>query len=370
MITVLHVVSCMNRAGQETFIMNIYRNIDRSKVQFSFLCYSHEKGDYDDEIIELGGKIYYVPCISGANPLSYTINKIHVLKNWFIDHRQAFNVVHIHTYHASDVLSSLESLRQAGVKNRIIHSHNSCGPHVTYHKICRFLCQFYRYDKFACGKEAAKWLHGNEYFKSNVNIIYNGIDTEKFRFKDEVRDRYRQSLNLVGKYVIGHIGRFNYQKNHKKIIDVFKSYSEVNNNAVLLLVGKGELEGQIKTMVDKAGLSDKVFFLGTREDIPELLSAMDVFLFPSLHEGFSVCSIEVQCSGLPIITSDIPSMRESDLTGLLTFLSLQSSSYDWAKCIGDKNVDRKRGEFCTIVKNKGFDIKTIARKLESEYLKY
>lgn len=236
MIRVLHIVSCMNRAGQETFIMNVYRNIDRSKVQFSFLCYSHDKGDYDDEIYTLGGKIYYLPTINNTNPLSFMRNKCKALKEWYIANRNVFNTVHIHTYHSSDVLVNLEACRQANVRNVIIHSHNTCGPHIIYHKICRYLCGFYKFKKFACGIEAAKWLYGSDYEKGNVDIVYNGIDTANFKYDTESRQIIRNQLRIKDKLVVGHIGRFNHQKNHKKVIEIFKKFLESTPNAYLLLV--------------------------------------------------------------------------------------------------------------------------------------
>ena len=369
---ILHRVSCMNRGGQETLIMNLYRNIDRSKIQFSFLCTTATKGDYDDEIISLGGKLYYLPEISHSSLLGFSyIKAISVIKEWLCEHKNEFSILHLHTYHASDVLVHLEACRQAGVTKVIVHSHNTAGPHAVFHKFCRFINSFYDFNPFACGKSAGEWLFGGSMINHDrVTIIRNGIDTELFKYSSIANKNYRSLFHLHGKTVLGHVGRFEPQKNHAFLINVFEEYHKQNENSVLLLIGRGSLEDSIKTMVKEKGLDRDVWFMGVRDDIPQLLSMMDLFIFPSLYEGLSVSSIEVQCSGLPMLTSDIPSMRESKLTDTVQFVPLIEPPITWARNALSMPLNKERENCFEMVKAKGFDIKLSAKKLEEEYISY
>ena len=370
MLRVLHVVSCMNRAGEETFIMNIYRNINRNKIQFCFLCSCHTPADYDEEIYLLGGKIYYLPKTPKSfKPYSY-YRESQILSKWLANNREKFDIVHVHTYHSLKVWLCVEACRKASVNKVIIHSHNTQAPHKYLHYFCRLISSFYTYKKFACGIAAAKWLFGSKsYNNGDVYIANNGIDTEKFKYDAKIRDIYRKELNIEDKFVIGHIGRFQEQKNHNLLIEIFDNYYKTNNNSVLLLIGRGELEAEIRHRVKEKGIEKAVKFLNVRDDIPALLSAMDVFLFPSLYEGFSVCAIEVQCNGLPIVTSDIPSMREANITGNIKYCSLSSNIESWSKCLENiSQYDRMIGS--VIIRNKNYDIKDVAINLQREYLAF
>lgn len=370
MIRVLHVVSKMDRGGQETLIMNIFRRIDHSKVQFCFLCSLHAKGDYDQEIHELGGAIYYLP---ETQEHKWPFNYYYSMKTrvrWLTANKDKFDIIHVHTYHALDVLLNLEACREACVKKVIIHSHNTCGPHKLLHYGCRFLSNFYSYKKFACGVSAAKWLFGSKPVNErSVTIVNNGIDTGLFKYDSDTRKKYRKDLGLRNKTVIGHIGRFELQKNHEYLIDIFEEYHKINPNSVLLLVGRGSLEMRIREKVNHKGLTDNVRFLGVRNDVPSLLSAFDLFLFPSLHEGLSVCAIEVQSSGLPIITSDIASMREADITRTSVFCPLNRDALFWAKKINNhKTVNREIAY--KKIRECGFDINDVAVFVQQQYLLY
>lgn len=370
MLRILHVVSCMNRAGEETFIMNIFRNIDRSQIQFCFLCSCHKAADYDEEIYSLGGKIYYLPeTPKYFKPYNY-YKESQVLSKWLIDNREKFNIVHVHTYHSLKVWSCVEACRLASVDKVIIHSHNTQAPHKYLHYFCRLMSNIYNYKKFACGIAAAKWLFGKKAYNSgDVYIVNNGIDTEKFKYDIKIRDAYRKKLNIEDKFVIGHVGRFQEQKNHRLLIEIFEDYYKTNNDSILLLIGRGELEAEIRQKVKDKGIEKAVMFLNVRDDVPALLSAMDVFLFPSLYEGFSVCAIEVQCNGLPIVTSDIPSMREANITGNIQYCSLSSNIGLWSKCLENiSQCDRIRG--AAIVRNKNYDIRDVAIDVQKEYLAF
>ena len=309
MVKVLHFVSKMDRAGQETFLMNALRNIDREKVEFSFLCTVHVPGDYDNEIMQLGGKLYYLPKPKQKNGIKRVPEYIDILVKWLQENENKFDIVHLHTYHNLDVFVHLEACRRAGIKNIIIHSHNTSGPHKITHKALGLICRhFYKFERFACSDEAGVWLFGKKAVKQGkVKMIPNGIDFAKYTYDPEKSEAKKRELGIAGKIVLGHIGRFSAQKNHKFLIEVFYEYQKINSNSVLLLVGRGELEEQIKKQVHDLGLDERVKFLGVREDVPELLQAMDVFVFPSLYEGLGIVLIEAQVAKVPtLINQDIP----------------------------------------------------------------
>lgn len=331
MIKVLHFVTVMDRAGQETFIMNVYRAADKSKYRFNFLCDTHRKGDYDDEINELGGGIFYLPERKNNHGFKRYKEEISLLKGWLISNKEEYDCVHLHTHHALDVWAHLEACRQAKVKNIIIHSHSTTGENIGLHKIARiFNNVFYRFNKLACSKDAGDWLFGKSQ-RNNVSVIYNGIDINEFKYSENNRNKIRKEFNLADKTVIGHVGRFTKLKNHTFLLDVFSSYHQINPNSVLMLVGKGELEEEIQKRVKELNLEDSVIFTGTRDDVGALLSAFDIFVFPSIFEGLGIVLIEAQVNGLSVITnSNIP--KEAIISDSVTLLPIKSVE-NWANCI-------------------------------------
>lgn len=362
MIKVLHFVSKMDRAGQETFIMNVFRNIDRNKFQFNFLCTSPDKGDYDDEIKSMGGEIYILPPNSKDGKISKYLSEIDTISEWLKNNRDKYDVVHLHTYHALDVWVHLEACRRADVSRVIIHSHNTMAPHPGLHKLMRRVCQRYRFTKFACSREAGIWMYGKKAVDSGeVTVVYNGIDVSEFKYNEETAKRYKEEMGLTGRTVLGHIGRFNYQKNHEFLIDIFHEYLKKDPNAVLLLIGKGELEEAIRKKVDSLGINESVRFMGTRGDIPNLLNAMDCFVFPSHFEGLSVVLVEAQCNGLSIVANKNTAPDAVISDGL--YLLPLGSKEEWAEKIAE--VAGKRTE--NILSDK-FDIKKTVQLLTEKYL--
>lgn len=364
-VRVLQVVGRMHRAGLETFIMNIYRNIDREKVQFDFLTHYKEKGDYDDEIEELGGKIHRFSVMEDKNLLAYFKEL-----NQFFKSNRNYNIIHGHW--ATFGLFYLYFAKRNGVKYRISHSHNDRMPPGirgafvnTLIKPMKFMANYY----FACSEPAIEWLYGkNSRMVKNdeVKIIKNAIDLEKFMFDKKIRHEYRMHLNLENKFVIGHIGRFSYSKNQQFVVDVFSNVYERDKNALLLLIGTGELKEAIEKQVHDLGLSDAVLFLGSRSDIPELLSAMDVFLFPSIYEALGIVVIEAQAAGLPTIVSDaIPT--EARITDVIQPLSLDVDKEIWVnEILKSKSTTRK--STTEDLRASGYDIKKQTKYFEDFYL--
>lgn len=364
----------MDRGGQETLIMNLYRNINREKFQFCFLCSSSKIGCYDDEIAKLGGSVYYLPEHKkhhGILVIKDIYAKCLLLKNWLQKNRSKFDCVHLHTSHAADVLIHLIGCKLAGVEHIVIHSHNTQAPHPLYHKFCRFLTFFFRFKRVACGERAAEWMYGKRQLRHRqVSILHNGIDVDKFVYNQNAAKQYRALLGISNKTVYGHVGRFAHQKNHTFLIDVFFEIQKIQSDSVLLLIGDGELKDAMVAKTKSLCIEDKVIFLGVREDVPQLLSTMDLFLFPSLHEGLSVAAIEVQCNGLHCLSSDIPSMREAKITSLMTFESLGNTPKQWALTAirlahRDAEIDS-----ASMIKAAKYDIKQSVDRIENLYTQF
>lgn len=369
---ILHFVSKMDRAGQESFIMNVYRNINRNRFQFSFLCTNQEQGDFDSEIKDLGGKIFYLPKNRYSNGAKRYVQDIMIISKWLKDNKNEYDIVHLHTYHAVDVFVHVMACRMAKCKHLVVHSHNTSGEHQRLHMLFRSVNNMFSFTRFACSFDAGIWLYGKEMMrKGKVQVVYNGINPEDYRYSQQEGDKYREMFGLKGKTVIGHIGRFSTQKNHFRIISIFTQYLNKNPDAVLVLVGKGELQEEIMTSAEKNGISNNVMFLGTREDIPQLMALMDIMLFPSLYEGLSVVLVEAQASGLKCVISDnILPPEENIIPQLFTNVSLKKSNDVWIDLIGSAlDIEIDRNECCDKMIESGFNIVNTTRQLECEYEK-
>jgi len=360
---VLHVFALMNRGGAETMIMNLYRNIDRSKIQFDFMVHTEEECAFDDEINKFGGKIFSVPAYEGRNHISYK-------KSWedFFKNHPEYKIIHGHVRSTASIY--LKIAKKYGLTT-IAHSHSTSSG-TGFLAIAKNILQYpIRYTAdylFACSESAGVWLFGKRACKKdNFFILNNAIDTKKFIFNSTVREEIRKEFQIKDKFVIGHVGRLHAQKNHMFLIDIFKEVHDRNKNAILMLVGDGELRHSIEKKIKKLGLSDSVIFTGVRLDIPELLQAMDMFLFPSLHEGLPVTLVEAQASGLKILASDTIT-KEIAFTDLVNFYSLRSSPKKWAvKALNSLNRNTRQN-YLTEIKNANYDIEENAKWLENFYL--
>lgn len=323
---VLHAVGIMNRGGQETYLMNILKNIDRSQIQFIFLCTHSEKGDYDKEILDLDGKLIYLPKIKNNNKVFKYIEKVNILKDFF-RRNEKYDFYELHTYHAFDALCTVLGAKLGGQKKIIIHSHNTYGEHRILHLISRNILLFFDIERVACSSEAAKWMFGYKWKKAE--IIPNGIKEEKFLFDINKRKKVRNKLSIEENCtLIGHVGRFEKQKNHFKILDIFKVYLN-NYNAKLLLIGEGSLKEKIKDKVTELDISNSVIILDPQANINEYMMAMDVFLFPSYYEGLPLVLLEASVSGLPcLISSNIT--KEVDSNKNIVKCCLNEKNEVWA----------------------------------------
>lgn len=358
-IRVLQVLTNLDRGGMETMTMNFYRHIDRERVQFDFLLHRSKEGDYEEEARSLGANVYRVPRQNPLNPGYWR-----ALDSFFFEH--PYKVVHAQL----DCMSALPLAvaKRHGVPVRIAHSHNSRQDHdIKYpmKMVCkRFICREAT-DLFACGVDAGRWMFGTDEFK----VVRNAIDVDAYAFDAERRRRVRRELCVGdGALTIGHVGRFVSAKNHTFILDVFVETLKLRPDAVLVLVGDGELRAEMERKAEKLGISDSVHFLGVRSDVAALMQAMDAFLMPSVYEGLPLVLVEAQAAGLPCVISDsIPS--DCDLKGSrMVRLPLSASVVQWADALISAFGATQRVDGADIVKRAGFDICETAGWLESFYL--
>lgn len=290
---VVHMLNSMGMGGIENFLMNIYRSLDKEKYQFDFILQSEEEGIFEKEIKELGGNIYKIPKFE-KYPFKhmYELRKILKKNDYIAFHRHTANSV---------VFVDLFVAKLAGIKRIIVHSHNTMHPKKKINEICRPLLYVLADKHLACGKEAGKWLYGNREF----DVVYNAIITEKYNYKEEIRNKWRERLGLKSEdIVLGHIGRFNDQKNHKYLLEFFRELSSMSSDYKLVLCGDGDLRGELTIFCKENSLDNKVLFLGVRKEVNEILQAMDAFVFPSKYEGLPVALIEAQLTALPCFISD------------------------------------------------------------------
>lgn len=362
MIRILHMIGSLNIGGSQTMIMNIYRNIDKDKVQFDFIV-DHEKELYfADEIKELGGKIYFMPRFKGTN-------LIELIKSWnkFFKEHPEYKIIHSHVRSYASIFLAIA--KKNGLYT-IIHSHstsNGRGIKSLIKKILQFPLRYQVDYFFACSKEAGKWLYGRKIINTDkFRELNNCIDIEKYLPNEEIRDVYRKKLNINEKTVIGHVGRFHKSKNHDKLLEIFLKYKNINNNAVLLLVGDGEERKNIENKISNLGIKNDVILLGDRNDVSELLQTIDLFVFPSYWEGFGIVLIEAQIARLKIIASDsIP--KNTGISNNIKYISITESSDYWAEECNKMLMSNNEYKLDT-VKVEKFDIKMQVKKIEEFYL--
>ena len=364
MLRVLHSVSNMARAGIETMLMNYYREIDRSQIQFDFLANKPAPGEYDEEIRSMGGRVFVSP---GLNPLHFPQYKRYV--GDLLRDNPDIGIVHAHNeamgYYA------LQSAKDAGLQVRIAHAHNTRiirDYKYPLKMICKQLIPGAATDYWSCGRDAGIYYYGKKRWNASGFILHNAINVQRFGFDQEVREYQRKLNGLENCFVIGHVGRFNLQKNHTRLLDIFAEIAKAEPSARLALIGIGELEQSVKEKARTLGLQDKTLFLGQMANVNEWYQAMDCFVLPSLFEGLPVVGIEAQAAGLPCVFSD----RVTDevlLSPKARRISLQANDAEWAKEIlaaREPETDRIQG--MDIVRRAGYDIHTEAQKLQETYL--
>ncbi len=333
---ILCILSSLDRGGAETFMMKLYRSFDREKYQMDFAVNAH--GAYDQEVLALGGRIHPIP-LRTQHPVKSFLALKHLVKE------NKYTAV-LKLGNAPLSVVDLIAAKLGGAKVLAMRSCNALTNLTAKQKILDFILRPVLNKtanvKLAPSDLAAIYTFGEKQFqKGNVHILHNGVDTNVYCYDAQARKEIRNEFSLDGKTVVGHIGRFSKQKNHALLLPVFAKIKEKDSNAKLVLVGTGELEGQIRTLAKELGISDDVIMTGVREDVPALLSAMDVLVLTSLYEGMPNTIIEAQATGLPCVISDTIT-RQADITGLVKFQSLDAPPEVWAdEAIGMCNAERK-----------------------------
>ena len=359
-IRILHVVQRMEAGGTQALLMNIYRNIDRTKVQFDFLVEYPNKEFYDDEILKLGGKIYYSTVRTDFNILKFKNQLKNILRE-----NPDYKIMHVHVSNIGYICFKIA--KKMGVHTRIAHAHNNGSVHDAKYFlrwILRKLFALYATEYYACSKEAGEYFFKGKDYK----VLKNAIDSKKFVYNEKQRIEMRKELKVENNFVVGHIGRFHPQKNHKFLIEIFEKIKEKRSNAKMILVGTGPLEKEIENKVKNLNLEKDVIFLKNRKDINKIYQAMDVFIFPSLFEGLGIVAIEAQASGTPIICSDrLP--PEIEISPIYKKTSLDESAEVWAnEAIKLADENRNKQNLQQNVKESGFDLCDVVDKLQNFYL--
>ncbi|WP_171503709.1 glycosyltransferase [Acinetobacter haemolyticus] len=359
-IRVLHIIGKMDRAGAETMLMNLYRHIDRTQVQFDFITFTPDKGDYDDEILALGGRIYP---ILAKNPIERMLKLTAFLK----EHSE-YQIVHAHMLlnNAFHLLAA----KKAGIPHRISHSHNtSNGKSGTianlYEKFAIFLNKSLSTKKIACGKEAAEYLFNTS---ENVWLLNNAIDLQLY---NEISLNNKNSWKAVKSDLRGlkiiQVGRLNEVKNHDFSLEIAKRLKEQGVDFTFFIVGQGPLEGSIRKNIQDYGLEKNVFLLGVRSDVPQLMAGSDIMLMPSLHEGFPVVLVESQAVGLLSLISDRVAPEVDLDLDLVNFLSLDNID-TWVEALkNQKGKSVAQSKIYTCLQASGFDVKKNAIDLLNFY---
>lgn len=362
-IRVLQIVGIVAGGGVEAVIMNYYEHIDRNQVQFDFVVHKDSPVDITEKVQLLGGKVYKVTPYT-KNVIAFMADIYHIIK------QHHYDIVHSNMNTISAF--SLFAAWAAGAKTRILHNHSTSVPSETKRNIMKIIlrpfAKLFANQYWACSRLAACWMYGNRQVEEgNVTIIHNAIDLSKYAFNPALRAYLREQLHIsADTVVLGHVGRFMYQKNHEFLIDIFHEFIKEKSNSLLLLIGNGPLRDTIETKVRKLNLQDKVMFLGLRSDVQRLYNVMDVFVLPSYYEGLPVVGVEAQANGLPCLVSKNVT-AELQMTDLIEFCELHTNSTYWARQI--EPMVGNRHSATNDLSNAGFDIQREAIALANLYRK-
>lgn len=355
---ILEITSDLDGGGVDRLLFD-YCSRMAGDIQFDFIATSKTEGILEKPLRELGCNVYHIPQIrEGLKNHKEQLEKVLTENHYDI----------IHDHSGYKAWCNLQVAKKCGVKVRIAHSHQAFMAETTKQKILRLLStpitKAYATNLFACGNDAAKWMWGKKTFNDGkVYIMKNAINAVQFSYSAEKRDKIRNEFGISDKFVIGNVARFSYQKNHEFLIEIFSELKKIRPDSVLMLIGRGELEDDVKKQVAELGLDDSVLFMGVRNDVPELLNAMDVFALPSRFEGLPVTLVEIQANGLPAVVSDAVT-KEMTLADNFSFLSLADDVSKWAKTISEKN----RTDSVNLIENTEYDLQIGVNALRKKYL--
>ena len=358
-IRVLHMIASLNIGGSQSMIMNLYRKIDRNKIQFDFIIDHADETEYKDEVESLGGKVYVLPSFHGWNIWE-------IIKAWngFFDMHKEYSILHTHSRSYASIY--LPIARKHGLIT-ISHAHstsNGKGISALIKDVMQYPIRNQSDYMFACSKQAGIWLFGKKAIQRGCfKIIPNAIDAKSFRFDRNKRLEVRKNLGINNEFVVGHVGRMMPPKNHEFLLRCFAEFAKRIPESKLLLVGDGDLKSYLQNKAKQLGITDRTLFVGSRINISDYYQAMDFFVFPSLWEGLGMAIIEAEAAGLPCIVSDTVPESVDIGAGLVQFCTVNSSPYDWAK----KIKPSMRVDTLPFILKAGFDVCENAHQLQLFY---
>lgn len=360
---ILHMIGKLEMGGSQTMVMALYHAIDRNKIQFDFITDCGAQGIFEDEIRQLGGRIFQLPKFNGRN-----YSQVRSAWDAFFSDHPEYRVLHSHVRSYASIY--LPVAKAHGVKT-IIHSHNTSNGHglaAAGKTILQYPLRFQADYYFACSELAGRWLFGKRVLKSDrYYMVRNAVDLKRFAYRPLVRGKIRQELGIgENTLLIGHVGRMNPQKNHAFLIDCFRGIVDRRKDAKLMLLGDGELREEITEQIRCLGLKDKVMMLGVKENPEDYFSAMDCLLLPSLHEGLPVVIVEAQANGLPCFVSDTVT-KEVQLSELVRYLPISQGEDPWVRAVLECGQNRE--DVTEKIKASGFSVEESAKWLCDFYLR-
>ncbi|QUC68216.1 glycosyltransferase [Aristaeella hokkaidonensis] len=348
-IRVLHMIGSLGFGGSQMVILNLYKAIDRNRIQFDFVLDEPTHREQASLVESMGSRIFTMPKFNG-----YNFREVLLAWDRFFYEHPEYRILHSHNRSYAALIFLMAKKHKVYT---IIHSHStSNGKGIS--SIAKQLLQYplrYQADYFlSCSKKSGEWLFGKRITnKSNYHVLQNAIDLSQYVFNEERRIITRRKLGIGSEIVYIHIGRFHPSKNHPFLLETFSKIVRNDQNAVLLLVGEGGLKEEMIRRASELSIADKVFFLGLRDDVPDLLNASDCFLFPSIWEGLPVAVIEAQAAGLPCIVS--ANVTDSVfISSLAQKVPIDRGTDTWINCI--RNTDMKRKDVREEIRKAGFDI--------------
>lgn len=354
-IRVLHILTGLTNGGAESFIMNMYRHMDRDKVQFDFLLRSDDN-IYAEELNKMGSRVYKT-----ASFPKHFIKNAQETDTFFKTHD--YDVIHVHA-NALLYTFALSCAKRRGVTCRIIHSHNAGMAHMQLlpiHNMNKRRINNLATDFFSCSETAGKWM-----FDRNFTVVHNAIDLSAFAYNPQKRIQIRKKFGIgENELVIGHIGRFVGQKNQSFLVDILAEVVKKKTDTKLILVGDGEQKTAIEKKVENMGLLDKVIFFGAQKDVTDIVNAFDLFVFPSKFEGLGIVAVEAQANGLKVICSEMVPDQVL-FNSAMCKLPLSAGPVCWAEHI--LGADTQRLHLTSQIQAAGYDVKQEAKKLQDFYI--
>lgn len=367
-IKVLQVVGRLRIGGAETVAMNLYRYINRNKFEFHYLVYEDDIGDYEEEVIQLGGKVIHIN-YSSRYIKRYRNDLLNVMKE-----NGPYDIIHVHMMFHNGIV--LQIAKKAGIPVKVSHSHSTNDGGIRYGNIKDITRNLYlKYSRrlicinadilLGCGEEAGNYLYGNRVFAEKGILIKNGINIDKYHFNKRTRNVIREQYGFNNEKIYGCIGHFDRVKNHTFLIDIFEKIHMIDKKAILVLLGEGKLRQEIEHLCKDKHLEPYVVFMGNVNNVNEWLQAMDFLLMPSLYEGIPLTLIEAQASGIKCFVSDRVA-KEANVTGEITYIPLNVDK--WVELMqGSIDYNRtEKNEKCLI--DNGYDIRTNVKKVEEKYM--